>query len=120
LLKKGNNVLKTDFFHLIGQKATLQICKIFNRVDHTCRNYPSVNIAKYASRKPLYIEPETQFCLPYSPNYDAVKQRLDKYVSLMSKASPRKDIEKKPYYTNESIYEFDEYVKNNKSAIYTR
>jgi len=38
----------------------------------------------------------------------------------LAKITGRKDVVKKPYYNYETVYDYDEYVSNNKSQIFPK
>ncbi len=71
-------------------------------------------------RKDIVGESETIAVPPYSPNFDYVKKRINHYDKLMSLASIRKPVERQPYYTNETIYDFDKYVRGNTSLVFQK
>lgn len=78
----------------------------------------SVDLQKMPSRKEIFPIPETINCSTYEPNYDYSKKRINQYDRLMGINSGRKFDSPKPYYTNEQTYDFDEYVKKNKSKVF--
>jgi len=68
----------------------------------------------------MSIETAAINCPIYTPNYEFVKKSLSLVGPELGKIAGRKNVEKIPYYTHETVYDYDEYVTNNKSHVYPR
>lgn len=81
---------------------------------------PAIKFSKFLPRQDLHIETSTEHCPTYSPNYEFVKKSLGRVGAELSKVSGRRGVEKSSYYTNEAVYDYDEYVTKNKSHIFPK
>lgn len=69
-------------------------------------------------RKGFYNEKDD---LPdYKPNYELVQRRIGSAVPKFETLTGRQPQERKPETLNEDLYNYDYFVKNNKSNLYRR
>jgi hypothetical protein len=73
---------------------------------------------KSANRKGFYDEKED---LPdYKPNYEYIQKRVDTMTPRYELMTGRKGMAKKQATANEDLYDFDHYVRDGLSHVYSK
>jgi len=101
---------------LTDSMASAELPGILSSVPHL----PRIKFSRNLPRRSMSIETAAINCPMYTPNHEFVKRSLGKVGAELSKVEGRKNVEKVPYYTYETVYDYEEYVTNNKSHIYPR
>jgi len=81
---------------------------------------PRIKFSRSLPRKDFEAELATAHCPSYTPNYEYVKKSLGNVGAEHSKVIGRKNNIKEPYYTFETFYDYDGYVKKNSSNIFPK
>lgn len=81
---------------------------------------PRIKFSRTMSRKELVQESGASNCPVYNVNYEYVKKSLGRVGPSLDKSLGRKDLIQNSYYTVGDSYEYDDYVKSNKSQVYPK
>ena len=59
-------------------------------------------------------------CPQYNPNHEFVKKSLGHVGAKFDRVTGRRELARVPAYTNETVYDYDGYVKRNRSHVYAK
>jgi len=81
---------------------------------------PRIKFSRSMPRKDIVTETAGANCPQYNPNHEFIKKSLGQVGAKFDRVTGRRELARNPYYTNETVYDYDEYVKKNKSHVYAK